>query len=85
MCHFFCIFMVKLPVMLSVQSTLAFSDYSSLYDLLVPKTNLLRQINNLVDFSFVRKELLANILSGQRAYGRMFHSYVQISSSEDYL
>ena len=45
--------------MLPVQSTLPFSDYSSLYDLLVPKTNLLRQINDLVDFSFIRKELLA--------------------------
>ena len=46
-------------VMLPVQSTLAFSDYSNLYDLLVPKTNLLRQINDLVDFSFVRNELLS--------------------------
>lgn len=48
--------------MLPVQCTLPFSDYSSLYDLLVPKTNLLRQINDLVDFSFIRKELLANIV-----------------------
>ena len=54
--------------MLPVQSTLAFSDYSSLYDMLVPKTNLLRQINDLVDFSFIRKELLAKYCSDN---GRM--------------
>ena len=44
--------------MLPIQSTLPFSDYSSLYDLLVPRSNLLRQINDLVDFDFIRKELL---------------------------
>ena len=49
--------------MLPVQSTLPFSDYSSLYDLLVPQTNILRQINDLVDFSFIRKELLAKYCS----------------------
>ena len=54
--------------MLPVQSTLAFSDYSSLYDMLVPKNNLLRQINDLVDFSFIRKELLAKYCSDN---GRM--------------
>ena len=54
--------------MLPVQFTSAFSDYSSLYDMLVPKTNLLRQINDLVDFSFIRKELLAKYCSDN---GRM--------------
>ena len=49
--------------MLPVQSTLPFSDYSSLYDLLVPQTNILRQINDLVDFCFIRKELLAKYCS----------------------
>ena len=49
--------------MLPVQSTLPFSDYSSLYDLLVPQTNILRQINDLVDFSFIRNELLAKYYS----------------------
>ena len=54
--------------MLPIQSTLPFSDYSLLYDLLVLKTNLLRQINDLVDFSFIRKELLAQYCSDN---GRM--------------
>ena len=44
--------------MLPFEPTFLFSDHSSLYDLLVPKTNLLRQINDLIDFSFIRSELL---------------------------
>ena len=44
--------------MLPFEPTPQFSDHSSLYDLLVPKTNLLRQINDLIDFSFIRSELL---------------------------
>ena len=44
--------------MLPIEPTLPFSDHSSLYDILVPKTNLLRQINDLIDFSFIRSELL---------------------------
>lgn len=43
--------------MLQQQQTISFSDYSSLYDLIIPKDNLLRQINELVDFSFVCQEL----------------------------
>lgn len=43
--------------MLEQQQTISFSDYSSLYDLIIPKDNLLRQINDLVDFSFVYQEL----------------------------
>ena len=38
--------------------TLQFSDYSDLYDIIIPQDNLLRRINDLVDFSFVYKELL---------------------------
>jgi transposase len=36
---------------------LQFSEYSALYDLIVPKDNLLRKINDLIDFSFVYDEL----------------------------
>lgn len=43
--------------MLQQQQTISFSDYSSLYDLIIPKDNLLRQIKELVDFSFVYQEL----------------------------
>ena len=43
--------------MLEQQQTISFSDYSSLYDLIIPKDNLLRQITDLVDFRFVYQEL----------------------------
>jgi hypothetical protein len=44
--------------MLVQQHTLNLSEYSSLYDLVVPKDNLLRKINDLIDFSFIYEELL---------------------------
>jgi len=44
--------------MLLRQEELHFSAYSSLYDLIVPKENLLRKINDLIDFSFVYNELV---------------------------
>lgn len=40
------------------ENKLQFSDYSSLYDLIIPKDNLLRRINDIVDFSFIREELV---------------------------
>ena len=44
--------------MLPLQQTIQFSDYSELYDLIIPQDNLLRRINDLVDFSFIQKELM---------------------------
>lgn len=44
--------------MLVQQQELQLSEYSSLYDLIVPKQNLLRKINDLIDFSFVYDELV---------------------------
>lgn len=44
--------------MLPTQQTMLLSHYSSLYDLIVPADNLLRRINDLIDFSFIHKELL---------------------------
>ena len=41
-----------------LQEELRFSEYHSLYDLIVPKENLLRKINDLIDFSFVYNELV---------------------------
>ena len=45
--------------MLIQQVELQFSAYSSLYNLIVPKENLLRKINDLIDFSFVYNELVS--------------------------
>ena len=44
--------------MLVQQEKFQFSEYSSLYDLIVPKQNFLREINDLIDFSFVYNELV---------------------------
>lgn len=43
--------------MLRSVEQLSFSDYEGLYDRLIPEGHLLRQINELVDFSFVYEEL----------------------------
>ena len=43
--------------MLAQQQKLIFSSYSELYDLIIPKDNMLRQINDLIDFSFIYDEL----------------------------
>lgn len=43
--------------MIVQQQSLQLSSYSSLYDLIVPSTNLLRRINDLIDFNFIYDEL----------------------------
>ncbi len=43
--------------MISNQETLNLSLYMAIYDIVVPKDNILRQINELVDFSFILEEL----------------------------
>lgn len=44
--------------MLIQQQELALSSYFDLYDLIVPKDNFLRKINELIDFTFVYDELV---------------------------
>ena len=44
-------------MMISNQETLNLSPYMAIYDIVVPKDNMLRQINELVDFSFILDEL----------------------------
>ena len=39
------------------QQSMILSPYIELYNLIIPKDNMLRQINELVDFSFVYEEL----------------------------
>lgn len=55
--------------MLLQPQTLGLSEYSSLYDLIVPQENLLRKINDLIDFSFIYEELLCkySIAQGRTA------------------
>ena len=62
--------------MLVQQPEFQFSEYSELYDKIVPKDNLLRKINDLVDFSFIYDELVNKYChnNGRRAESpvRMF-------------
>ena len=56
--------------MLDNQLTLDVSPYSSLYDIVVPKTHFLRQLTELCDFSFIYDELEKNyrLDFGRKAY-----------------
>lgn len=49
--------------MLIQQQKLQLSTYSDLYSLIVPKDNLLRKINELIDFSFIYEELVTKYCS----------------------
>jgi transposase len=44
--------------MIQNQQSMIFSSFMEIYDLVVPKDNLLRKINELIDFSFVYNELM---------------------------
>jgi transposase len=61
--------------MLIQQQQIQFSPYCSLYDLIVPKDNLLRKINELIDFSFIYDELLDKYCSNN---GRTAESPVRM-------
>lgn len=43
--------------MISNQESLNLSPFMAIYDIVVPKDNMLRQINELVDFTFILDEL----------------------------
>jgi len=49
--------------MLKGQLEIKINTYNSLYSLIIPKNNILKQINDLVDFSFVYDELMVNYSS----------------------
>lgn len=61
--------------MLVQQQTIQFSAHSSLYDLIVPKENILRKINDLIDFSFIYDELLNKYCTTN---GRMAESPIRM-------
>jgi len=56
-------------VMLAQQQIFQFTEYANLYDKVVPQKHLLRQINDLIDFTFVYKELVSKYCkdNGRRA------------------
>ena len=61
--------------MLDQQESLPLSAYSDLYDLIVPKDNLLRKINELIDFTFVYDELVTKYCLNN---GRMAESPIRM-------
>lgn len=61
--------------MLAQQQELQFSSFSGLYDLIIPKENLLRKISELIDFTFIYEELLDKYCSNN---GRMAESPVRM-------
>jgi transposase len=61
--------------MLNQQQKITLSAYSGLYDLIVPQDNLLRKINDLIDFSFIYQELLDKYCSNN---GRTAESPVRM-------
>lgn len=61
--------------MLLKQQKIQFSAHSTLYDLIVPKENILRKINDLIDFSFIYDELLNKYCTSN---GRMAESPVRM-------
>lgn len=61
--------------MLAQQQQIQFSAFSGLYNLIVPKDNLLRKINDLIDFTFIYNELLDKYCSNN---GRMAESPVRM-------
>src|SRR5699024_6706952 len=59
-----CLFLViikvikrRVGIMLQKQQTMILSPYTEIYDLVVPKDNFLRRLNELIDLSFVYDEL----------------------------
>lgn len=62
--------------MLLYQHKIKFSEYSSIYDLIVSKDNLLRKINNIIDFSIVYQELVDKYYSTKRPDGPKSNSDV---------
>jgi transposase len=61
--------------MLAQQQELQFSSFSRLYDLIIPKENLLGKISELIDFTFIYEELLDKYCSNN---GRMAESPVRM-------
>jgi len=61
--------------MLAQQQKIQLSSYSGLYNLIIPKDNLLRKISELIDFAFIYDELLDKYCSNN---GRMAESPIRM-------
>jgi hypothetical protein len=77
---------MRVDTMIQNQQSIIVSPYMAIYDVIVPKDNLLRKINELIDFSFVYDELKDNYCldNGRNAIDpiRMF-KYLLLKSIHD--
>ena len=71
--------------MLALHQELPFSIYFDLYDLIVPKDNLLRKINELIDFSFIYDELASKYCLDNGRYAESPVRMFQILVAENHL
>ena len=73
--------------MIQERQSMTFSPYMELYNLIVPADNMLRKINELIDFSFVYNEVKDNycLNNGRNAIDpiRMF-KYLFLKSVHDF-
>jgi hypothetical protein len=73
--------------MISRQETVKLSPYMDLYEAIIPKDNVLREINELVDFSFILEELQSkySLAHGRKAIPsiRMFKYFLDMSPEEE--
>ena len=72
--------------MLPYQGKIRFSNHAELYDMLIPKYNVLRRINELVDFRFVYDELIDKYCpdNGREAYDPlMMFKYLLLKAIDD--
>ena len=70
--------------MLPISSQSSPSSYSLLYDLIVPKDNLLRKINDLIDFTFIYEELQNKYCQTNGRISPESYSPLQIFIVEEY-
>ena len=67
--------------MLLKQQTIQFSAHSTLYDLIVPKENILRKINDLIDFSFIYDKSQNKVVPLQQLINNLSTTLEEVSKS----
>ena len=71
--------------MIKKQETMILSEYTGIYDLVVPKDNMLRKINELIDFSFVYDELLNKYCSNNGSTPKCVLDSIKLSRHVYYI
>ena len=71
--------------MIEQQQRLVLSPYMVIYELVIPKDNLLRQIKELVDFSFIYDELLDKycLNNGRNAVAPVSYTHLTLPTNRE--